>query len=293
MPLLYGEGDRAFLRLQEEKEAVMTNKGLRIHTSSIFTTEGPLPFLVNSETFCLYLGCMTRGRSAYVLICYIAGSFVRVHPDLNTDDTGILVVGKRMKPWIIHLLSYQSTGGYNMILSGVNLVVLLEGREKKTSLELLDVWPRGLFDISSGTSPVVLVEEFRSFVGYIELSPRADFEDIEMPDLIVIMHRLPGMGMDTPPTIHLLLRDEAAHILSLRERTEDIDPVITEQKLIEGFDPSLLPSWPNSTSMLGEGRCKLLLQGVEEGRVPLSVIAYLVYEPTHRRLRIVLRRGEF
>ncbi|KAK0616679.1 hypothetical protein B0T14DRAFT_523601 [Immersiella caudata] len=291
MPLLYGEGSRAFHRLQEEiiktstdlsllawrsygprsnqtavgvlsvhprefrslsdcvptvslfseqegEEAVMTNKGLRLHTSSIFTLDRSSLKSPGAETFCLSLGCTTKGRNAYIVLRSISdSSLIRVNPFLNTDEH--FTIGLRMKPRTMYILS-QPPAKDSSLKHRADLPVSLRSPSGDSMfLSLVDTWPRGLFRISLNHEPTVLVGKFNLFVGYFELAVCSDTELFEFPNLIVVVHRL---QLDAEPSIHLLSRDEAAPVLSLRETLRTLDPVKAESMLFETFNPSLLPA---------------------------------------------------
>ena len=305
MPLLYGEGGRAFIRLQEEiiktstdfslfawshsirwgdqmegilsshpyhfrrlrdcalapslfsaqdgEEAVMTNKGLRVHTFSLFGVEqgSQIPRHWVSEHHYLSLGCTTGGQHAYISLRKISPNvYLREYPEsISGFENGM--IGQRLEPQSIYIVTrYSQTykglaGGPFAKISGDESGFQLRFDLVNTGcqFQFVNMWPQNLFRYADSAyfDFTVSSQQFARFVGYLELSicsSSTTTPGLRFPNLIVAAYKLQPQE---PVCMHVLCHGDAKPLLSLKDSIQGLNPTQAEEILFGQFNPTVLP----------------------------------------------------
>ncbi|KAK0644348.1 heterokaryon incompatibility protein-domain-containing protein [Cercophora newfieldiana] len=295
VPLLYGEGDRAFIRLQEEiiktstdfslfawrqldrthkadqrgilsdhprefwslrdcvptlslfssqdgEEAVMTNKGLRVQTSSLFAHDNRdssgLSMWAEEHDIYLSLGCTVGGRHAYISLRPASGTtYQRNYPSVGCETIESMV-GRRLEPRSLYISTTDSTLKHLANTDDSGLRFKLRSSTKWYWFELANMWPPGLFRLSTNSDyDVTLANDFPRFVGYLELSTYSLASSESFPSLLAVVYRL---HPDQQFSVHILLKDDAQHLLSLEDSIQGLSSAKAEKRLLEEFRPRAL-----------------------------------------------------
>jgi len=303
MPLLYGEGNRAFQRLQEEilktstdfsilawspdftgpptfrgvlsrgprefrmlgecrvghwyfsdeggEEAVMTNKGLRIHTSSLYA---PTSITGESQLHYLALGCTVAGTLQAIELCNIPWSHEK---DVFTRLIGkepVILDGhyRRLPPRTIFLThdpalcseaDLAHLRGYYHDVCRIRLgrpVTRGSGEHLlHYDIRLSRAWPKKLFPDSPhvlvpgllpGIDTVILGTE--KAVGFLQLSITSSTPAAQLLDFLAVIHR-PRVGDTLGVRVGFLEGDSASYFMEYTKTLSTFDPVTAHEDLME------------------------------------------------------------
>lgn len=231
------------------EEAVMTNIGLRIHTSSLYV---PPSVVGESQLQYLALGCTVSGTLQAIELCNIPWPHQK---DVYTRmiGGGPIILGRRHRrlPPRTILLTRETPlcseadlvhlkGHYNVCRVRLGRPVTRGSGEllRHYDLGIWIVWPTKLFPDSGvlvqkilpGFAAVILgIEQAVGFVQFFitSLTPASQF-----PDFLAVIHR-PRIGDTLEARVCFLQGDAASRLMEYTKSLSEFDPATAHQDLME------------------------------------------------------------
>ncbi|KAK1750038.1 heterokaryon incompatibility protein-domain-containing protein [Echria macrotheca] len=290
MPLLYGEGDRAFVRLQEEiiktstdfslfawkkedhlraqgvlschprefghlgkcewttnlfseqedEEAVMTNKGLRIETSSLFSF-GADPSVADYQDLYLLLGCQVDGTPLGIrLNTRYGGVYARADQSTVFFPDPTISNMKRLSRRTIFICREA-----DMYPKFPCIALFLQSRSPEYRLHVTEMWPPGLFYPSIASGPLY-VRNSSMFVGYLKIA-FGRYESGAQNHFMIVLRNVPSRANPEVGNMvgaHLVRQGREGPFLAFTDKIRTLEPFKAERSLVSDFDPSVLPDEP-------------------------------------------------